>query len=179
MGLTNVSSLLLSTTGMKSQKPHILSRVEMESVNPSGSIAGDVICRVNGVKIDPVKFSLGLIAKIFPPGVEVLLNDDGGFDLPEGEVISYSTKRSRHSGDRLGFVEIARHKRSTRQADIIRERIYTDKRPNNGNGNTAELKIPRAKLFEIHVTGDLYTYILAFLDGNYIRTPLMKKVKVS
>lgn len=35
-----------------------------------------------------------------------------------------------------------------------------------------------ARLFEVPIIGGLYTYILAFPDASYIRTPLRTRAKI-
>lgn len=155
-----------------------ISKIDITSVRPLDNVPGEVVCEVDGQEIPAMRFSLGLISRIFPPRAKVLLDSDGGFNLPEGEIKGYSTKRARHgNGTSFGFIKLARGESDIRPRDEINLKIYNEKGSHNGD-TTKHIK-PRAQLFEIHVIGDLYTYILVAFEGIYIRTPLRKRIDVS
>ena len=152
---------------------HVLKNISIKT----GLESKETTCEVNGKQLEPVPFSCELIRRVFPQNSRVLLElQDRMWELPTGKVETYyrrahSKGKRKQQGD---FIEIKRFPCDGRPGDTKNHRISLE-RANGGKGGEKSV-IPRAQLFEINVTGNLYTYILTFSDGSYIRTPLRKKI---
>lgn len=133
----------------------------------------ELTCSVNGKLVDPIPFSLDLIRKLFPERSTVLFNvPKGCYELTEGRVEEYYKRGSSGAGRPAGGGIRVREKYLRGNGELKSLRLYSDKPSQNRNSErTIE---SRAKLFEVKVRGNLYTYILAFPDGNFIRTPLRR-----
>ena len=177
--IARLHSVGTQVTTINGQSSCIRARVRVAAVSSPEPGVTDILCEVNDNMLAPCNSSLGLITKIFSPGTRVLLQDNGGRELPEGKVRSYNeeTKTRRRGGLQRGVVQIRCFAGSGNGSNVKRKVVYSFKYPENGDRQ--KLVKPKAELFEVPVTAGLYTYILVFSDGSYIRTPLMKEVTVS
>ena len=143
----------------------------------------EIICEVVNEdkkveEIPQVKFSLDLIQKIFPPGIMVFLDTQmGEIRLHQRFVKKYYQVKQTHGPEIAIYIKIVHSLRGMSDSNGLKlaEQV-------TGHLNQEPLIKPKAKLFEIHGTRDLYTYMLAFPDYEtgraiYIRTPLIRKVQ--
>ena len=137
-------------------------------------------CRVEGISkpILPLEFSFDFIKKVFPPKRHVLFGLNGGCAIPIGVVEEYTKDVDRVTRNvTCGYMRLRYSPSGTQCARTEYVELFSVAGENNGSLTKAI--IPCVELFEINVTGDMYTYILAFpgeTNGAYMRTPLIKKV---
>jgi hypothetical protein len=139
----------------------------------NGSI-DNIDCFAGNRKIEPLPFSQALVEKIFPKGSLVLLPSEGGDDLPTGKISGYEDRRKDRSADRIGvrYLKLSRNDCQVRDGDDIEIKLSVEK-------NHPMRIDPAVRLYEIHVTNGLYTYMLLMPGPYYIRTQLGRKINLT
>ena len=142
-----------------------ISYIEVTSGN------GEINCIVNRKKLQPLDFSLDLIKKIFPVyGIFHLELKE--YTLPNCFVEGYFEEQdSNNSNVTNGYLKLTLDKKLKESKSIL---IY--EKQIKQNNVDFEVITPKSYLYEIRATQDLYTYIFAFSDSSYIRTPLVKRI---
>lgn len=146
-----------------------ISYIEVTLVN------GEINCIVNRKKLQPLDFSLDLIKKIFPvygKKKTIFHLELKEYTLPNCFVEGYFEEQdSNNSNVTNGYLKLTSSKKPRQGKSIL----ICEKQIKQNNVDS-EVITPKSYLYEIRVTQDLYTYIFAFNDSSYIRTPLVKRI---
>ena len=128
----------------------------------------NVFCKIGSKEIPPLEFSKNTIEKIFPARTTVLFNLKEGEDRLSSAIVKGFLEEIEDS-HKITYLKLAISQGIRNFRDLKRNKLelFNESLP------------AKAQLFEVPVTNGLYTYVLAFSDACFIRTPLMKKIELN